>query len=1390
MAVIRNLCTPCDDAAFYNQITIAGDAPVISESAAPSGGDHPTLAPQVVVQEYDDIHRLFVSNDAAAWSHIDISYNAAQSVANIAALPDANVGTHESYHVRSNRMVYNRTRSSYYTAEFPGPPNKINLNKTLISPQDDFDVTIEVRSDAPSAGGQLFFGQRASSANDGRMQVAATATGFQAYVEGTPTDIILNGTTAIVSGVWYEIRFKRTGDRFDLYVNGSIEATQIEQGILVYNGVETYLGISDTSLDNFNGAIRNVSITSNGTTTKYLTETIDLPGATPSGGAASSLEPVEKFVPTKISYCDTDTEWSNMTEMVDGQILYHRGRSAAYIYSETSGSWSLYGTPLSSSKKVPEVSVERTALYLDNRAGENYVANYDNKAWLVDQSRSGTPRRMRPKYTLNLNGSSDYAEIDGASPVPLLGNTYTFTGWLNLTANGDAIMAAGGAVGGGWLIAYYNTYFEFTGKTIGGGDAFKLRSETFDAISGWHHWAIVLTMSADGNDASASHYLDGVALADDIITTAGGYTDGTAPFVLGARDEGGSLHAQGRLDDIRVYSGALTDSQIADLAALKPGSIRGASIGETPLIWYDFEGPTDSHLLLNKGSLGPDADAVINVNNARDAVGYYSFANEVGFSETTPRLDFNGPTAWHGSYASSYEFEGPFRVDLIWRNISHGEDHIGFTDLDVNSAFQTSTYNHARQIGIRITPSTCFAYINAGSAAGSTGVASGDVISIERDDNDVVHFRKNGVDFYTSSPQTGTFRYVYANYGNRTSYQTSVSENGIRLTNDQLDIFAFGNQKELLAGAVENSTAVIPADPTRPFTHDAEGLGGLQYVGQCPHGATVSSQVPDFDGTGDHFNFGTLDLEITDEITCSCWIKTTEVGTEGLFGSWLGSGDFRSFLMFLQNGDFGCSISSDGTYTVTTVMQVAAEEGTAVVNDGVWHHILATVKTNDGLPKLYIDSKLAVSTESASTASELGAFQSTAIADFEIGRYNQDNNTCVDAELADVRVYNRVLTQDEITSLSNGIDIRDDSLKIHVPLTENAGDLAFSTVGGYVGTGSPISRSGSIDTYDTLVSDGYSIGTWFDGANDYYLSSGTSVTTEGGPTKMTVAARFNCAGFGAARMIVTEYNATGNKRAYQLYVNTSGKIQLIISPDGASAPNLINFESTNTINVDTWYDAVFTFDAGEYHLFVNGTEWTGVDAGGGTIGNIYDSGTELGIGGRSDPNPAEFSGIISQVIIHKGVAWTDEQRAAIRAVGKTSEVGAIVGSLGGTAWYFPYGNGQETLQSLTPLTEVGAPEQRIIPYGASTSNGIVIPRTHGPGVLAPGQSIDLYNDETDSPYATRLDATLTNGTYAQGDNKEDSILYVRTDETGDDRISVFDEALSGNDDSAIREDTR
>ncbi len=79
-------------------------------------------------------------------------------------------------------------------------------------------------------------------------------------------------------------------------------------------------------------------------------------------------------------------------------------------------------------------------------------------------------------------------------------------------------------------------------------------------------------------------------------------------------------------------------------------------------------------------------------------------------------------------------------------------------------------------------------------------------------------------------------------------------------------------------------------------------------------------------------------------------------------------------------------------------------------------------------------------------------------------------------------------------------------------------------------------------------------------------------------------------------------------------------------------------------------------------------------------------------------------------------------------------------------------------------------------------------KTHGPGTLAPGQSLDLTCGEGNSPLGQSINSLLTSTTYAQGDGNNSSTLFVNTTTNGDSRLQIFNSVLTGSDLNKLNKD--
>ncbi|MBT2333443.1 ricin-type beta-trefoil lectin domain protein [Variovorax paradoxus] len=137
----------------------------------------------------------------------------------------------------------------------------------------------------------------------------------------------------------------------------------------------------------------------------------------------------------------------------------------------------------------------------------------------------------------------------------------------------------------------------------------------------------------------------------------------------------------------------------------------------------------------------------------------------------------------------------------------------------------------------------------------------------------------------------------------------------------------------------------------------------------------------------------------------SFYMKTTQAGganswtAPGIFGRDQANGTDDVFWGWLDNGGrIKLSVGND-----------AGTTSTAVVNDGTWHHVVLTRDAASGAQALYVDGVKTTSTGPTGTKGLTNKFNL-------LGQI-QGNAALFKGTLAEVRVYGRVLTDTEVTTL-------------------------------------------------------------------------------------------------------------------------------------------------------------------------------------------------------------------------------------------------------------------------------------------------------------------------------------------------------------------------------------
>lgn len=175
-----------------------------------------------------------------------------------------------------------------------------------------------------------------------------------------------------------------------------------------------------------------------------------------------------------------------------------------------------------------------------------------------------------------------------------------------------------------------------------------------------------------------------------------------------------------------------------------------------------------------------------------------------------------------------------------------------------------------------------------------------------------------------------------------------------------------------------------------------------------------TSHALSFDGTDDYVNVGTVSSlhASTSDLTISAWIKPTNVSVGSRYiviNSNIGGGvipwglelnSTAGRVSYLQNGTGGGTVRVVGA----TTLQVDK-----------WYHVVATRKFESTLvwpSKVYVNGVL----DGSGTVARAGTTNQTVA----IGRLGLGNTNFFQGEIADVRIYNRQLSDQEIKALYRG----------------------------------------------------------------------------------------------------------------------------------------------------------------------------------------------------------------------------------------------------------------------------------------------------------------------------------------------------------------------------------
>ncbi|MHC4355514.1 MAG: LamG domain-containing protein, partial [Planctomycetota bacterium] len=145
------------------------------------------------------------------------------------------------------------------------------------------------------------------------------------------------------------------------------------------------------------------------------------------------------------------------------------------------------------------------------------------------------------------------------------------------------------------------------------------------------------------------------------------------------------------------------------------------------------------------------------------------------------------------------------------------------------------------------------------------------------------------------------------------------------------------------------------------------------------------------------------------EITVTAWIKTVSTDT----GAIVGWGPDVSGERFGFRVDLGRLRAEHAGGNV---------QGDTLVNDGAWHHVAVTVRENVTISYPDVILYLNGMDDTRPTTDADPVFNITAAEDVSIGRRPSIDDRYFIGQIDDVRIYDRALTQEDVTWLSGRIE--------------------------------------------------------------------------------------------------------------------------------------------------------------------------------------------------------------------------------------------------------------------------------------------------------------------------------------------------------------------------------
>lgn len=652
----------------------------------------------------------------------------------------------------------------------------------------------------------------------------------------------------------------------------------------------------------------------------------------------------------------------------------------------------------------------------------------NNKGTLTEMTEEDWVAGKRGR-ALDFDGSNDY--VDFGSPSSLQLQVFSASFWYRGTQTPDSndafigYIQNSGAEDNGWaiqidqLVNPGKIFARIGSNIVDGHTSFN----TFNNGS-WHH---VVFVNSATNDRKI--YVNGI-LDSYSTSTFAAINYSSAKLTVGARlGSFGSIigYMRGTFDEVRIYNRALGATEIAALYAgsqyASPSRGLNTIAPNNLVLWHTFDG--------NKINSATSTDSSGQGNNGTLSGGPVPTFGKIGqalrFTGTDQRVTFGTPSILNLN--NNYTLSAWIKPDSL-----------GFTTII--KAGTNTTNDIGKKYALRIN-STNLEFPTGDNASSdndqfSAGISTGawQMITCSLDSSNIKRCYKNGafIASSTNSVDTSLLTPTQTHIGgdDNTGGDFIGTIDDVRIYNTTLSaaevlrLYQQGasgvtTNRSVSAGSLSSGLVLWHTfdgnklNSSTSTDSSEQGNDGKLNNGPAPSFGKIGQAIR-FDGTDDYikiFRGASSSVPIYNTnayLTVAGWIKADPCPSSRNIVYSETNAAFGDFIVQCWNTNKKINIGARDSVTGSTVF---TKTSTGDVFDNTWHHIAFT--DDSGSAKLYIDG--------VQDATDFSYTPATTVmlsgAKVNIGSRN-DGGSLLSGSVDDFRIYNRVVSAEEVIRLYNG----------------------------------------------------------------------------------------------------------------------------------------------------------------------------------------------------------------------------------------------------------------------------------------------------------------------------------------------------------------------------------